>query len=63
MTCESPANLPPKQTPTERFSVPFVAIKTTVMRGSEHIALAVSHTMARRIARALNKHKPNEKGY
>jgi hypothetical protein len=40
----------------------FVAIRTVVMRGSEYIATATSSTMARRIANALNRYKPNEKG-
>ena len=63
MSIESPANGPLKVTPAERVLPPFVAVRQAVMRGSEHIAYAVSHTMARRIARALNHHKPNEKGY
>lgn len=41
----------------------FVAIKRAVMRGSECIAVALSHTMARRIANALNRYKPTDKGY
>jgi len=41
----------------------FVAVRRAIMRGSECIATAKSHTMARRIARALNIYKPGEKGY
>jgi hypothetical protein len=40
----------------------FVAIDRAVMRGQEHICTAVSNTFARRIARALNLHKPNSRG-
>jgi hypothetical protein len=40
----------------------FVAVKTAVMRGSEHVATAISKTFAKRIANALNKHKPNSEG-
>lgn len=40
----------------------FVAVKSAVMQGSEHIATAKSKTMAKRIANALNKHKPNDEG-
>jgi len=40
----------------------FVAIGQTIMRGAEHIATAKSGTMAQRIARALNNHKPDRKG-
>jgi hypothetical protein len=42
--------------------VQFVAVGASVMRGAEHIATAVSNTFARRIARALNEHKPNSRG-
>lgn len=41
----------------------FVAVRRAVMRGSEMVAQAKSATFARRIANALNKHTPNEKGY
>jgi hypothetical protein len=43
--------------------VQFVAVDRSVMRGQEHIATAVSRTMAQRIARALNLHKPNSRGF
>lgn len=49
-------NLKPKPVPL------FVAIRCAIMRGSEHIATAVSKTMAKRIANALNAHKPNKEG-
>lgn len=58
-TCESCPNWgKPKREP-----VPFVAVKTTVYRGNAVAARAISHTMARRIARALNEYKPGSKGY
>ena len=41
----------------------FAAIGMLVFRGSQLICRVVSHTMARRIANALNACKPNEKGY
>lgn len=51
----------------ERFAdedpTKFVAVGLAVMRGSEHIAQGRSHTMALRIARALNNHKPNSRGF
>lgn len=59
IACESPAN-PPQVTAAE---FPFVAIKLAIMRGSERVAVAVSHTMARRIANALNLYQPNHRGY
>lgn len=41
----------------------FVAVKDFVYRGGQLICRVVSHTMARRIANALNIYKPKEKGY
>jgi len=41
----------------------FAAVKALVYRGQQLIARCCSHTMARRIAHALNIFKPNEKGY
>lgn len=41
----------------------FVAIRTAIMRGAEHIATTQSHNMAKRIANALNAYRPNAKGY
>lgn len=43
----------------------FVAIRKApiVMRGAEFVARACSHTMAKRIAAALNKYTPGERGY
>jgi hypothetical protein len=48
----------------------FVAVKDVVMRTKrasgklpERVAVAVSHTSARRIANALNRYKPTGKGY
>lgn len=47
----------------QRATVPlFVAVRLAVMRGTERIATAVSKTMAKRIANALNRHKPNSEG-
>lgn len=40
----------------------FVSVNNVVMRGSERICVAVSGTMAKRIARALNLHQPNDRG-
>lgn len=42
---------------------PFVSVNRSVMRGAEHIATAVSTTMAHRIARALNQYQPNKRGF
>jgi len=42
--------------------VQYVAIGRAVMKGQEHIATACSNTMARRIANALRKYVPNQKG-
>jgi hypothetical protein len=41
----------------------FVAVKQQVLKGSELIARAVSHTMAHRIANALNAYRPGKKGF
>lgn len=40
----------------------IVAIGCTIMRGAEHLGMARSHTMAKRIARALNQYHPNRRG-
>jgi hypothetical protein len=55
MTHQSPADPPPK--PAQ-----FVAVDQSIMQGARHIATAISATMAKRIARALNLHQPNERG-
>ena len=54
-----------KQITTSTTEMPFVAVRKSgiVMRGKEFICRAISHTMAKRIAAALNNHKVNEKGY
>ena len=45
-------------------SVPaFVAVGKVVMRADEFIARARSHTMALRIANALNQYQPNRSGF
>lgn len=41
----------------------FAAIRKAIMRGAECVATASSHTMAKRIANALNGYRPNAKGY
>lgn len=41
----------------------FSAVNRVIMRGSEFIARARSHTMALRIANALNKYQPNRSGF
>lgn len=45
-----------------RASPQFVHVHDHVMRGQEWIAHARSKTMAKRIANALNAHKPNREG-
>ncbi len=40
----------------------FVAVGTIVYKGSEFIGRICSHTMAKRIANALNIYRPNKKG-
>ncbi len=40
----------------------FVAVNKAIMQGQRNLATAVSSTMAKRIARALNLHQPNERG-
>lgn len=51
---------PPADRPPEPAQ--FVAIGQSIMQGARHIATAVSGTMAKRIARALNLHQPDERG-
>lgn len=41
----------------------FQAHERVIMRGAEHVATAMSHNFARRIANALNTYTPNERGY
>ena len=42
----------------------FIAVGPVVKQGKfKNIANACSHTMAKRIARSLNSHKTNERGY
>lgn len=40
----------------------FTAIGMQILRGSDSIARAISSTMARRIANALNRYQPNSRG-
>lgn len=42
--------------------VKFISIKRGVMQGSKCVAVAISKTMAKRIARALNNHVVNSEG-
>lgn len=48
--------------PTVKVKLEFVSIGFGVMQGKKWIARASSVTMARRIANALNRYTPNEKG-
>jgi hypothetical protein len=41
----------------------FVAVDRGIRYGSGNIAFAISRTMAKRIANALNSYTPNKKGY
>lgn len=47
---------------TDVGAAQIVAIGCTIMRGAEHLGMARSHTMAKRIARALNQYHPNRRG-
>lgn len=40
----------------------FIAVHSTIKRGAEIVARAVSSTMARRIANALNCYTPDRRG-
>ena len=40
----------------------FVAVGRSVLRGAEHVAQVCSGTMAKRIASALNRYKPDRRG-
>jgi hypothetical protein len=40
----------------------FMAVGKTIMYGKYCVAIARSRTMALRLAKAANKHKPNERG-
>ena len=44
------------------MSLPFTARKEFVYRGAVIVCRAISKTMAKRIANALNLHKPNKEG-
>jgi hypothetical protein len=48
--------------PMPKPPLQFVAVRLAVMDGDRHVATAVSGTMAKRIARALNLHAPDERG-
>ena len=52
-----------KAAPKTTEPLKFVAYSKAIRRGSNNVAYAVSRTMARRIANALNSYKPNTKGY
>jgi hypothetical protein len=41
----------------------FAAVKALVYRGQQLVCRVMSHTMARRIANALNNYKVGPKGY
>jgi hypothetical protein len=55
MNHESPATSPPKP-------ARYVAIRLAVMSAGQHIATAVTHSMAKRIAKALNLYIADRKG-
>ena len=40
----------------------FVAAREIVYHGAREVARAISKTMAKRIANALNRHQPNKEG-
>lgn len=63
MTLQSLADRTLNPAPAPRPQLQFVAIDRSIMRGPEHIATACSRTMAQRIARALNVHKTNSRGF
>lgn len=54
-------NVHPATVP-KRAAVPFVAVGRAIMRGSEHVAQAVSNNFAKRVAAALNFYRPNSRG-
>jgi hypothetical protein len=56
MPTKSPSNSPPIE-PRR-----FVAVHATIVYGARVIARAISKTMAKRIANALNHHTPNQRG-
>jgi len=51
-----------KKTRVQVSGPKFVAVAQTVYLRQERVALAVSRTMALRIANALNWYKPNSRG-
>lgn len=57
MNSESPANAPPDSTTAK-----FASVHTAVLQSGQVIARAISKTMAKRIANALNRHTPNREG-
>ena len=50
----SPPNPPPRPQ--------FVAVHCSILQGARTVARAISKTMAKRIANALNRHIPNREG-
>ena len=60
MSHELPTSRAPK--PAGEPEPKFVAIGPYIMQASLTIARAISKTMAKRIANALNKHVPNREG-
>jgi ATP-dependent Clp protease ATP-binding subunit ClpA len=53
---ESPASVSPPAEPK------FVSVGFSVLTGARVVARAISKTMAKRIANALNKYSPNREG-
>lgn len=56
-------NSPPASPAPKRYDKQFVAADRSVLNGEYCVAVATSHTMAKRIANALNAYTPGRKGY
>jgi hypothetical protein len=56
------AAAPAPGSPAEPGEPLFIAIKSAVMAGKDHVATACSKTMAKRIAAALNKARREKDG-
>jgi hypothetical protein len=41
----------------------FVAVGRSILKGAEHVATCISHTLAVRIANLLNRYPAGPKGY
>jgi hypothetical protein len=49
--------------PVAHAGIRFAAVREVVMQGTEFVAKARGHTMALRIANALNRYRPNARGF